>query len=122
MSQLEDGAYCIDHKGPQQTLVGIHFAIGLLFAAGMMASPWIIAKNFRHKEQIPLAVIVFSLVFLLTLLMFSTAIAMHRQKAFCRRLAVFSAVTLLIIFWPAAVYSWWFMHSDGAKDLYNARR
>lgn len=109
-------------KDHNKTLVGIHFAIGILFAAGLVASPWIIAQNFRHREQIPLAIIVFGLVFFLALLMLSTAIAMLRQKPVGRKLALFSALPLLIIFWPAAVYSWWFMHSEGARDLYNARR
>jgi hypothetical protein len=107
-------------KDHNKTLVGIHLAIGTFFAAGLMASPWIIAKNLRHKEELPFAVLVFGLFFLLAVLMFSTAIAMLKRKPIGRSLALFSAVPLLIIFWPAGVYSWWFMHSDGARHLYNA--
>jgi hypothetical protein len=108
-----------DHNN---TLVGIHLAVGLFFAAGLVASPWIIAKSFRNADQIPLAILVFGLVFVLALIMFSTAFTMRKKKPIGRKLALFSAVLLLIIFWPAAVYSWWFMHSEGARDLYNARR
>jgi uncharacterized membrane protein len=106
-----------DHN---KTLVGIHLAFGIFFAAGLVASPWIIAQNFRNKEKLLLAVFVFGLVSLLTLLMFSTAIAMLKRKPIGKKLALVSAVLLLTIFWPAAVYSWWFMHSDGAKRLYGA--
>lgn len=52
--------------------------IGSIFALGLGAAPWIIAQNFR--EQIPLAIIVFVFVFLVAVLMFSTAIAMRKKN------------------------------------------
>lgn len=66
-----------DHN---KTLVSIYFAVGLFFAFGLLISPWIIAQNFRHKEQIPAAVLIFGLVFCIALVMFVTAFAMHRKK------------------------------------------
>jgi len=92
-------------KDHNQTLVGIHVAVGAFFAFGLVASPWIIAQNFRHKEQIPAAVIIFGVVFCVALLMFMTAIAMHRRKPFGRKLALWSSALLIIVFWPAGIYS-----------------
>lgn len=108
-------------KDHNQTLVGIHVAVGAFFAFGLVASPWIIAQNFRHKEQIPAAVIIFGIVFCVALLMFMTAIAMHRRKPFGRKLALWSSALLIIVFWPAGIYSWWFMHSKGAKQMYGVK-
>jgi heme/copper-type cytochrome/quinol oxidase subunit 3 len=107
-----------DHN---ETLVGIHFAVGLFFAFGLVASPWIIAQNFRHKEQIPAAVLIFGIVFCVSLMMFTTAFAMRRKKPFGRKLALWSAAVLIIIFWPAGIYSWWFLHSEGAKQMYGVK-
>ena len=104
-----------DHN---ETLVGIHLAVGMFFGFGLLASPWIIAQNFRRAEQIPQAVVIFSIVACVALLMFATAIAMHRKKPIGRKLALYSAGLLIIFFWPAGIYTWWFMHSDGAKLLY----
>lgn len=108
-------------KDHNETLAGIHLAVGVFFAAFILASPWIIAQNVRHKDQVPLAVIIFVIVLSVALLMFSTAIAMHRRKPLGRNLALLSAGLLVFIFWPAAIYSWWFMHSDGAKQMYGVK-
>jgi glycerol uptake facilitator-like aquaporin len=108
-------------KDHNRTLVGIHAAAGAFFAFWLVASPWIIAKNFREREQIPLAIMIFGFVALMALLMFSTAIAMNRRKPFGRRLALLAAGFLIIFFWPAGIYSWWFLHSDGAKRMYGMK-
>ncbi len=55
------------------------------------------------------------------LLMFSTALAMHQKRPLGRKLAIWSIAVLFIVFWPAAIYSWWFMHSDGAKQMYGVK-
>lgn len=106
-----------DHN---ETIVGIHFLVGIVFVLGLVASPWIIAQNFRHREQIPLAIIIFGFVFIVAVLMLSTAIAMYRKRPIGRKLAMYSAALLIVIFWPAGIYTWWFMHSDGARRLYGA--
>ena len=108
-----------DHN---EALVGIHLVIGSVFALGLVGSPWIIARNFRHAEQIPLAIIVFGTVLLVAALMFSTAIAMRRQRPVGRKLGLLAAAVLIIICWPAGVYSWWFLHSEGAKKMYRVKR
>jgi hypothetical protein len=111
----------VSTKDHNQTLVGIHVAVGIFFAFGLLISPWVIAQNFRHKEQIPAAVMIFGTVFCVALLMFMTAIAMHRKKPIGRKLALWSAALLIIVFWPAGIYSWWFLHSDGAKQMYGVK-
>ncbi|HEX5701889.1 MAG TPA: hypothetical protein VFX97_01565 [Pyrinomonadaceae bacterium] len=109
-------------KDHNETLVGIHLLIGSVFVLGLIGAPWIIARNFRHVEQIPLAMFIFGTVFLVAALMFSTAIAMRRQKPIGRKLGLFAAGVLIVLFWPAGVYSWWFFHSDGAKRIYGVQK
>jgi hypothetical protein len=104
-----------DHN---KTLVILHGAIGAFFTLGLLASPWIISQNFKHREQIPVALLVFGIVFGMATLFWATAIAMYRGKRVGRRLALISAVAGLPLAWPIGVYSWWFMHSEGAKRLY----
>jgi len=105
-------------KDHNETLVGIHIVVGSVFVLGLIGSPWIIARNFRNAEQIPLAIVVFGTVLLVAVLMFSTALAMRRQRPTGRKLGLMAAAVLIIIFWPGGVYSWWFFHSDGAKRMY----
>jgi len=103
-------------KDHNKTLVVIHVGGGiLLFAFGVVETILIGRHNIR------IAVIIFAITLVIALLMFSTAIAMHRQKPLGRTLALLSAFFLLIVFWPAAIYSWWFMHSDGAKQMYGVK-
>jgi hypothetical protein len=104
-----------DHN---KTLVILHSALGAFFTFGLLASPWIIARNSRHPEQIPLAILLFAVVFLMAVLFWSTAIAIHKRKPVGRRLALIAAVAALPLVWPIGVYTWWFMHSEGGKNLY----
>jgi hypothetical protein len=104
-----------DHN---KTLIILHSAIAAFYTLGLVALPWVIAKNFSHREQVPLAIVISGLVFLMALLFWSTAIAMYRRKSFGRKLALVAAVASLPLGWPIGVYTWWFMHSDGAKRLY----
>jgi heme/copper-type cytochrome/quinol oxidase subunit 3 len=108
-------------KDHNETLVGIHLFVGSVFTLGLIGSPWIIARNFRDEGMIPQAILVFGIVLLIAALMFSTAIAMRRQKPAGRRLGLIAAAVMIIIFWPAGVYSWWFFHSEGAKRLYGVK-
>jgi hypothetical protein len=105
-----------DHN---KTLVTIFSAFGALWTLVLLASPWIVAQAFRHREQ-RAAIGVFSFVSLMTLLFWSTAIAMHRRKPVGRKLALISAA-MLLMFWPLTAYIWWFMHSEGAKQMYGVK-
>jgi heme/copper-type cytochrome/quinol oxidase subunit 3 len=103
-----------DHN---KTLVILHSAIASILTGLLLAAPWFIPQAVRHREQIPLAV-GFSVVLLVAGLLWSTAVAMQRRKPAGRTLALISAVVVLILAYPIGVYSWWFMHSEGAKRMY----
>ncbi len=104
-----------DHN---KTLVILFGALAAFFTCGLLAAPWIIVKNYRHTEQVPLAIIIFSVVFLLASVMWSTAYAMHRRRPVGRKLALISAALALPFVWPVGAYAWWFIHSEGAKRMY----
>jgi hypothetical protein len=106
-----------DHN---KTLVIIFSAFSGLWTLVLLASPWIVAQTFRHREQIPTALLVVGFVFLMVLLFWTTTIAMHRRKPVRKKLAMNSAAALLM-FWPLTVYIWWFMHSEGAKQMYGVK-
>ena len=60
----------------------------------------------------------FGIVFVLAALFWSTAITMYLRKPVGRKLALIAAVASFPIFGALGIYSWWFMHSEGAKRLY----
>lgn len=105
-------------KDHNNTLVMLYAAIACFYCCGIIGAPWIIEKNFRRAEQIPTAVVVFGLVFLIALLFWLAALNMHRRKPIGRTLALVAAPITLFAFWPVGVYAWWFMHSDGGKKMY----
>jgi ABC-type sulfate transport system permease component len=110
-----------DHN---KTLALIYILLGVFFTLPLIASPWIIAKNVdryastRRDGQMLIAVVVFCVVLFLAVLFVSTAISLHRKRRGGRKLALVSAVLLLPLLPPAAVYTWWFMHSEGGKRMY----
>ena len=109
----------LDHN---KTLVILHAAIGTFFTLGLIASPWIIAQNFKRSDKILFAVFIFGIVFLFAVLYWSTAIALFRRKPIARKLSLVAAILAIPIVWPVGVYTWWFMHSEGAKQLYRVKR
>jgi hypothetical protein len=104
-----------DHN---KTLVILLSGFATFFTVGLIASPWIIAQNFNRTDKILVAIIIFGIVLLMALLLWSTAFTMQQRKPVGRKLALISAVLLLPLFWPVGVYTWWFMHSEGAKQMY----
>jgi hypothetical protein len=107
-----------DHN---KTLVIVFSVFGTLWTMVLLATPWIVAKSFRHHEQVPTAVLVVAFVLIMALLFWSTAITMQLRKPVGRKLALISAAPLLM-FWPLSAYIWWFMHSEGAKQIYGVKR
>jgi len=107
-----------DHN---KTLVILHSATGAFFTLGLIGAPWIIAKNFRQPGQVPTAMVVFGIVFLMALLFWSTAIMMYRRKPLGRKLALIAAIASFPLGGYVSVYTWWFMHSDGAKQMYGVK-
>ncbi len=110
-----------DHN---KSLVIIYSLLGGFFTLPILASPWILAKNVdrypspRRDDQILIAVIVFCVVLTLALLFLATALSLYRRRPAGRKLALVSSVLLLPLLPPAALYTWWFMHSQGGKRLY----
>lgn len=113
----------LDHN---KTLALIYSLLGGFFALPLLASPWIIANEVarhpspRRDEQILIAVVAFCVVLFLATLFVSTAVSLYRRRHAGRKLALISAVLLLPLLPPAAVYTWWFMHSEGGKQMYGA--
>jgi O-antigen/teichoic acid export membrane protein len=110
-----------DHN---KTLAIIYSLLGIFFTLPILASPWILAKNVdsypspRRDEQIIIAVVVFCVVLTLALLFLATALSLYRRRPSGRKLALVSSVLLLPLLPPAALYTWYFMHSEGAKQMY----
>ena len=96
-------------------VVEIHFLVSGVLILILVTSPWTIGT-----DQLYRLMIICLALFLIAALMFSTAIAMKRQVPLGRKLGLLTAPILMLIFWPFGVYSWWFLHTDGAKKLYRA--
>jgi hypothetical protein len=99
-----------DHN---RIVVEIHYLVSGVLILILVTSPWTIGTDHLYR----LMIICLSLV-LIAALMFSTAIAMKRQVPLGRKLGFLTAAILMLIFWPFGVYSWWFLHTDGARKLY----
>ena len=61
---------------------------------GLLGSPWVIAQNFRHNEQVLTALVVFRIVFLMTLLVHGDRHVL--KELLGRKLALIAAVAELI--------------------------
>jgi FtsH-binding integral membrane protein len=101
--------------------------LGLPFALLILVSPWIIASNVddypspRRDHQILTATLIFCLVLLIALLFLSTAYGLSKRKSWARKVTLIIAV--LIVWWfplgtALGVYTWWFMHSTGGRELF----
>ena len=108
-----------DHN---ESVAGIHLAAGGFLVFALVIAPLLLIRDLeRHTDQIPLAVIGFVVLLALAVFMISTAVTMKRKKPAGRKLALWAAPFIFIMFWPAGVYSWWFLHSDGAKKMYGVK-
>jgi O-antigen/teichoic acid export membrane protein len=113
-----------DHS---KTLGLIYTFFGGLFTLLLLASPFIIAVNIddapspRRAGQILIAIVIFIIVLLLTTLLASTAYGLFKRRSWVRIPALILAA-LSVWFFPLGtaltVYTWWFVHSEGAKQLY----
>ena len=106
-----------------RTLVVIHSLLGGFFVLPLIAAPWVIAKNVdsypspRREGQIIIAVVAVLVVLLLALIFWLTAAGLYRRKQWGRRIAFVTSV-LLLVWPPAAAYTWWFIHTDAGKQFY----
>lgn len=113
----------LDHN---KTLAIIYTLLGGYFTLPILASPFIIVSNidsFRSPRNGTLMLIVtivlLSILLFLALLHLSTAFSLYKRNQHGRKLALISAVLILLLCPPVAVYTWWFMHSEDGKQLYS---
>jgi hypothetical protein len=59
-------------------------------------------------------------VLLLALIFPATGYCLYKRKPVGRRFALISAVVLLPLFWPLGVYTWWFLHSESGRKMYDS--
>lgn len=111
-----------DHN---KTLVVLYSLISGLFTLPLLiaplillVSPSLLAKNLKSPDQVLIATVVYCLVVLFALVFPVTGYCLYKRKPVGRSLALISAVFLLPPCWPLGVYIWWFMHSEGGKQIY----
>jgi len=110
-----------DHN---KTLALLYSLLGGFSTLPLLASPLIIATSVdsfpspRREGQIIVAAASFCLVLFIALLFYSTAAGLYRRKPSGRKLGMVVAVLLLPFCPPIAAYTWWFLHSEGGKELY----
>jgi hypothetical protein len=114
-----------DHN---KTLVVLYSLISGLFTLPLLVaplvllvSPSLLTKNLRRPDEVLIAMVVYGLVVLFSLLFPVTGYCLYKRKPVGRNLALISGVFLLPPCWPLGVYIWWFMHSDGAKEMYRQK-
>jgi len=109
-----------DHN---KTLVVTHSLVGGFFTLPLIAAPWIIVTNvdaypsLRRDSQIIIAAVALSVLLFLALIFLSMAVGLYRRRSWGRKLAFVTSV-LMLVWPPAAVYIWWFIHSEGSKQMY----
>jgi cytochrome bd-type quinol oxidase subunit 1 len=111
-----------DHN---KTLSIIYTVLGVYVTLPILAAPWVIISNIssfsspRNGTHLLIATMaVLCVLLLLAVLLLSTALSLYRRKQRARRWALISAVAVFLLCPPVPVYTWWFMHSEGGKQLY----
>jgi TRAP-type uncharacterized transport system fused permease subunit len=114
-----------DHN---KTLVVLYSLISGLFTLPLLVaplillvSPSILTKNLKRPDEVLIAIVVYCLVVLFALLFPVTGYCLYKRKSVGRNLALISAVFLFPPCWPLGVYIWWFMHSEGGKQIYGLK-
>jgi hypothetical protein len=112
-----------DHN---KTLVLIYSVLGFYVTLPILAAPWIIISNTnsflspRSGTQVLVATVAaISVLLCLAVLLLLTAFSLYRRKQRARRLALISAIVAFPLCPPVTVYTWWFMHSESAKQIYS---
>lgn len=110
-----------DHN---KTIALAHAFFGVYFLLPFLAAPWVLAKNIdaypspRRSDQIAIAVSVSAVLITFGTFFLSIAYGLWQRRHWARRLVLCAAVVEIFVFAPLAVYSWWFMHSEGGRQLY----
>jgi hypothetical protein len=114
-----------DHN---KTLGIIYSLIGgasaLFFIWGPLSLIFGKQKGFSLDDGLNRFLLVMWLILMLfAFLTLSTAVGMFKRRAWARKIAMLVAV--LIVWWfplgtALGVYTWWFLHSEGSKQLYSS--
>jgi drug/metabolite transporter (DMT)-like permease len=108
-----------DHN---KTVAIIYSVLGLLLAGAAIV--WLVRDIRRHEDWV-LAIYKDALMIaaaVISACLLTTVYGMVRRRRWARVLALVTTVFYIWLF-PLgtllAVYIWWFLHSDGAKQLYS---
>lgn len=111
-----------DHN---KTLTFIYAFLSVYVFLPVLAAPWLIISNLkefsspRSGTQVLIATIaVITILLCLAILFLSTALSLYRRRPRARRLAIISALVVFPLCPPITIYTWWYMHSEGGKQLY----
>lgn len=111
-----------DHN---KALAILNTVLGFYCILPLLASPWILAKNIdaypspRRADQILIAVIVSTLLIVFGMLFLSAAYGLWLRRRWARRVTLMAAIVQLFIFPFLAVYSYWFLHTEEGRRLYD---
>jgi hypothetical protein len=113
-----------DHN---KTLCLIYGFLSAVFILLLLASPFIINNNVGDPHS-PIStgklltiIVIFCIILLPTLLLLFTAYGLYKRKRWVR---VTASILAILFVWSfplgtaLAVYTWWFIHSEGSKQLF----
>lgn len=112
-----------DHN---KALVTVYTILATLFTLILIALPLIILNKIKHEPststgEVQFLAWIFGFVLLFTLLLISTAYGLWKRKAWVRKPALILSI-LAVWYFPLgtalSVYTWWFLHSEGGRQLY----
>ncbi len=116
-------------KDHNKTLCLIYSFLSVVFILLLLASPFIINNNLgdphspMKTDKLLMIIGIFCIILILTLLLLSTAYGLFKRKRWVR---VPASILALLFVWSfplgtaLAVYTWWFMHSEGSKQLFSS--
>jgi lysylphosphatidylglycerol synthetase-like protein (DUF2156 family) len=102
--------------------------MGVLLAIPILVSPLLIPAHVddfpspRRDKQVLIAAVAFCVVLSIALLLLLTAYGLYKRKHWAKIIALIIAAMLVLYFPLGTVlggYTWWFLHSEGGKQLYS---
>lgn len=110
-----------------KTLCLVYSFLSAIFILLLLASPFIINNNVGDShsisfEKLLTIIVICSIILVITLLLLSTAYGLFKRRRWVR---VPALVLVMIFVWSfplgtmLAIYTWWFLHSEGATEIYS---